>query len=120
MHTRDTQLPKDVRLYIICNNRRKRVGSAALVFFIERHVVGLETQLHIGDQRESFQHMNSVQLEKRRKVESPYDYILDEEGRRLRDIEHICEVLPLAAERKNGSHSHPSRVPSGSSPRRRS
>ena len=47
--------------------------------------------MHIGDQREYFQHMNSVQLKETRDVESQYDYIRDEEGRLLQDIEHNCE-----------------------------
>ena len=47
--------------------------------------------MHIGDQREYFPHMNSVQLKESRKVEPQYDYIRDKEGRLLQDIEHNCE-----------------------------
>ena len=67
------------------------MGSAAVVFFFKRHIVGLETQLHIGDQQKCIQHMNPVQLEETKKVESQYEYIRDEQGRLLRDIGHICE-----------------------------
>ena len=78
------------------------MGSAAVVGFFKRHVVGLETQLHFGDQQKCIQHMNPVQLEETKKVQSQYEYIRDEEGRLLRDIGHNCErwVIPLAAERE--------------------
>ena len=64
-------------------NWLKRVRSAAVVRFFERHVVELEKQLHMGDQHGFFQNIKSVQLEETKKMES--QYIRDEEGRLLRD-----------------------------------
>ena len=61
----------------------KRVRSAAVVRFFERHVVELEKQLRLGDQHEFFQNIKSVQLEETKKVESLC--VRDEEGRLLRD-----------------------------------
>ena len=52
------------------SNWLKRVRSAAVVRFFERHVVELEKQLRMGDQHEFFQNIKSVQLEKTKKVES--------------------------------------------------
>ena len=67
----------------------KRVRSAAIVRFFERHVVELEKPLRMGDQHRFFQNIKSVQLEETKKVES--QYVRDEEGRLLRDIGRICE-----------------------------
>ena len=58
--TRDVQLRRAVRN--ACNSL-KRVRSAPLVHFFERHVVGLEKQLRMGDQNSFFQNLKSVQLE---------------------------------------------------------
>ena len=77
MGTRDAQLRRAVRK--ACN-WLKRVRSAAVVRFFERHVVELEKQLRMGDQHGFFQ---SVQLEETKKVESKC--VRDEEGRLLRD-----------------------------------
>ena len=60
MDTRDTQLRRAVRK--ACN-WLKRVRSAAVVRFFERHVVELEKQLRMGDQHGFFQNIKSVQLE---------------------------------------------------------
>ena len=65
--TRDAQLRKAVRK--ACN-WLKRVRSAAVVRFFERHAVELEKQLRMGDQHEFFQNIKSVQLEETKKVES--------------------------------------------------
>ena len=65
--TRDAQLRRAVRK--ACN-WLKRVRSAAVVRFFERHVVELEKQLRMGDQHGFFQNIKSVQLEETKKVES--------------------------------------------------
>ena len=67
MDTRDVQLRRDVRK--ACN-RRKRVRSATVVRFFERHIIELEKQLCMGDQHGFFQHIKSMQLEETKKVES--------------------------------------------------
>ena len=67
MDTRDAQLRRAVRK--ACN-WLKRVRSAAVVGFFERHVVELEKQLRMGDQHGFFQNIKSVQLEETKKVES--------------------------------------------------
>ena len=67
MDMRDAQLRRAVRK--ACN-WLKRVRSAAVVRFFERHVVELEKQLHMGDQHGFFQNIKSVQLEDTKKVES--------------------------------------------------
>ena len=64
MDTRDAQLRRAVRK--ACN-WLKRVQSAAVVRFFERHVVELEKQLRMGDQHGFFQNIKSVQLEETRK-----------------------------------------------------
>ena len=64
-YTRDAQLRKAVRK--ACN-WLKRVRSAAVVSFFERHVVELEKQLRMGDQHGFFQNIKSVQLEEAKKV----------------------------------------------------
>ena len=57
--TRDAQLRRAVRK--ACN-WLKRVRSAAVVCFFERHIVELEKQLRMGDQHGFFQNIKSVQL----------------------------------------------------------
>ena len=52
MDTRDAQLRRAVKK--ACNGL-KRVRSAAVVRFFERHVVELEKQLRVGDQHGFFQ-----------------------------------------------------------------
>ena len=84
--TRDAQLRRAVRK--ACN-RLKRVRSAAVVRFFERHVVELEKQLRMGDQHGFFQNIKSVQLEETKKVES--QCVRDEGGRLLRDTGRIRE-----------------------------
>ena len=79
-HTRTAQLRRAVRK--ACN-WLKRVRSAAVVRFFERHFVELDMQLRMGDQHGFFQNIKSVQLEETKKVES--QYIRDEEGGLLRD-----------------------------------
>ena len=86
MDTRDVQLRRAVRM--ACN-WLKRVRSAAVVRFFERHVVELEKQLRMGNQHGFFQNINSVQLEETKKVES--QCVRDEEGRLLRDKGRIRE-----------------------------
>ena len=66
MDTRDAQLRRAVRK--ACN-WLKRVRSAAVVRFFERHVIELEKQLRMGDQHGFFQNIKSVQLEETKKVE---------------------------------------------------
>ena len=66
MDTRDAQLRRVVRK--ACN-WLKRVRSAAVVRFFERHVVELEKQLRMEDQNGFFQNIKSVQLEETKKVE---------------------------------------------------
>ena len=65
--TRDKQLRRAVRK--ACN-WLKRVQSAAVVCFSERHVVELEEQLRMGDQHGFFQNIKPVQLEKTKEFES--------------------------------------------------
>ena len=67
MDTRGAQLWSVVRK--ACN-WRKRVRSAAVVRFFERHVVEFEKQLPMRDQHGFFQNIKSVQLEETKKVES--------------------------------------------------
>ena len=86
MDTREAQLWRTVRK--ACN-LLKRVRSAAVVLFFERHVVELEKQLRVEDQNEFFQNIKSLQLEERKKVEA--QCVRDEEGRLLRDKGRICE-----------------------------
>ena len=84
--TRDAQLRKAARK--ACN-WPKRVRSAAVVRFFERHVVELEKQLRMGDQHGFFQNIKSVQLEETKEVESQ---CARDEGRRLlRDKGRIRE-----------------------------
>ena len=84
--TRDAQLRRAVRK--ACN-WLKRVRSAAVVRFFERHVVELEKRLRTGDQLGFFQNIKSVQLEETKKVESKW--VRDEGGRLLRDKGRIRE-----------------------------
>ena len=86
MDTRDAQLRRAVRK---ASNWLKRVRSAAVVRFFERHVVELEKQLRMGDQHGFFQNIKSVQLEETKKVES--QCVRDEGGRLLRDKGRIRE-----------------------------
>ena len=80
MDTSDAQLRRAVRK--VCN-WLKRVRSAAVVRFFERHVGELEKQLRVGNQHRFFQNIESVQLEETEKAES--QCVRDEEGRVLRD-----------------------------------
>ena len=84
--TRDAQLRKVVRH--ACN-WLKRVRSAAVLCFFERHVVELEKHLRMGDQHRFFQNIKPMQLEETKKVES--QYVRDLEGRLLRDKRRIHE-----------------------------
>ena len=84
--TRDAHLQRAVRK--ACN-WLKRVRSAAVFLFFERHVVELEKQLLMGDQHGFYQNIKSVQLEKTRKVES--QCVCDEGGRLLGDKGRIRE-----------------------------
>ena len=84
--TRDAQLRRTVRK--ACN-WLKRVRSAAVVRFFERHVVELEKQLRMGDQHGFFQNIKSMQLEETKKVEP--QCVCDEEGRLLCDKGRIRE-----------------------------
>ena len=86
METRDAQLRRAVRK--TCN-WLKRVRSAAVVRFFERHVVELEKQLRMGDQHGFFQNIQSVQLKETKKVES--QCVRDEEGRLLRNEGRVRE-----------------------------
>ena len=86
MDTRDAQLRRAVRK--ACD-WLKRVRSAAVVRFFERHVVELEKQLRMGDQHGFFQNIKSVQLEETKKVESQCG--CDEEGTLLRNKGRIRE-----------------------------
>ena len=70
-------------------NWLKRVRSAAVVRFLEHHVVELEKQLRMGDQHGFFQNIKSVQLEETKKVE--LQCIRDEGGRLLYDKGPIRE-----------------------------
>ena len=73
----------------VITNWLKRVRSAAVVRFFERHVVELEKQLRMGDQHGFLQNIKSVQLEETKKVES--QCIRDEERRLLHDKGRIRE-----------------------------
>ena len=84
--TRDAQLRRAVRK--ACN-WLKRVRSAGVVRFFERHVVDLEKQLCMGGQHGFFHNTKSVQLEETKKVES--QCVHDEGGRLLRDRGRIRE-----------------------------
>ena len=86
LDTRGAQLWRAVRK--ACN-WLKRVQSAAVVRFFERHVVELEKQLRMGDQHGFFQNIKSVQQEKTKKVE--LQCVRDEEGRLLHDKGRIRE-----------------------------
>ena len=86
MGTRDAQLRRAVRK--ACH-WLKRVRSAAVVRFFERHIVELEKQLRMGDQHGFFQNIKSARLEETEKVES--QCVPDEEGRLLRDKGRIRE-----------------------------
>ena len=86
MDTRGAQLRRAVRK--ACN-WLKRVRSAVVVRFFERHVVELEKQLRMGDHHGFFQNIKSVQLEESKKVES--QCVCGEEGRLLRDKGRIRE-----------------------------
>ena len=88
MNTRDAQLRRAVRK--ACN-WLKRMRSAAVVRFFERHAVELKKQLRMGDQHGFFQNIKSVllQLEETEKVES--QCVRDEEGGLLRGKGRICE-----------------------------
>ena len=125
--TRDAQLRRAVRK--ACS-WLKRVRSATVVCFFERHAVELEKQLRIGDQHGFFQNIKSVQLEETKRVES--QCIRDEGGRLLRDKGPIRErwvrffrsLLNSKSDMPNstyqrGCRSNQPRVPSGSSPQRR-
>ena len=74
--TRGAQLRRAIRNAI---NWLNRVRSAAVVRYVERHVVELEKQLRMGNQHEFFQNIKLVQLEETRKVEP--QYVCDEKGR---------------------------------------
>ena len=74
--------------HALCN-WLERVRSVALVHFFERHVVELEKQFNMVDQRGFFQNIKSIQLEETKKFES--QYVHEEEGRLLRDKESIRE-----------------------------
>ena len=80
MDTRDAQLRRAVRK--ACN-WLKRMRSAAVVRFFERHAVELEKQLRMEDQHVFFQDIKPVQLKESKKVES--QCVRDEEGRPLQD-----------------------------------
>ena len=80
MSTRDVQLQRAVNK---AYNWLKRVRSEAIFRFIERHVVELEKQLHMGDQHVLVQNIKSLQSEETKKFES--QCVRDEEGRLLRD-----------------------------------
>ena len=84
--TRDAQLRRAVRK--VCN-WRKKVRSAAVVRFFERHVVEWEKQLRMEDQHGFFQKIKSVQLEGTKKAES--QCVRDEGGRLLRSKGRIRE-----------------------------
>ena len=94
--TRDTQLRRAVRK--ACN-WLKRVRSAVVVRFFERHVVELEKQLRMGDQHGFFQNIKSVQLEETKKVES--QCVRDEGETAARQRAYPREmgaILPFVAE----------------------
>ena len=78
--TMDAQLQRTVRK--ACN-WLKRVRSAVVVRFFERHVVELEKQLRMGDQHGCFQNIKLAQLEETKKVKS--QSVRDDGGRMLRD-----------------------------------
>ena len=86
MDTRDAQLRRAVRK--ACN-WLKRVRSAAVVRFFERHVIELEKQLRMRDQHGFFQTIKTMQLEETKKV--GLQCVRDEEGRLLRDKGRIRE-----------------------------
>ena len=127
MDTRDAQLRRAVRK--ACN-WLKRVRSAAVVRFFERHVVQLEEQLRTGDHHGFFQSIKLVQLGETKKVES--QCIRDEEGRQFRDKGRIRKrwvrffrlllnsksdmLMPTS---RRDHRSTQSRVPSGLSPWRK-
>ena len=67
MDTRDAQLRRAVRK--ACK-WLKRVRSAVVLRFFDRHVLEMEKQLRMGDQLRLFQSIKSVQLEETKKVES--------------------------------------------------
>ena len=86
LDTRDAQPRRAVRK--ACN-WLKRMRSAAVVRFFERHVLELEKQLRMGGQHEFFQNIKSVQLEETKKVEP--QCVRNEERRLLRDKRRIRE-----------------------------
>ena len=86
MYSKVAQLRRAVRK--ACN-WLKRVRSAAIVRFLERHVGELERQLRMSAQHRFFQNIKPVQLVETKKVES--QYVHDEEGRLLRNKGSIRE-----------------------------
>ena len=86
MDPRDAQLRRAVRK--ACN-WLKRVRSAAVVRFFERHTVELEKQLRMGDQHGFFQNIKSVQLEEAKKVD--HSASVTRKGDLLRDKGHTRE-----------------------------
>ena len=84
MSTRDVQLQRAVNK---AYNWLKRVRSAAVVRFIERHVVELEKQLHMGDQHGLVKNIKSLQSEQTKKFESQC----------VRDEGDYCETKGVSA-----------------------
>ena len=87
MDTRNALLGRAVRH---AYNWTKRVRSEpTVVRFFERHVVGLEKKLRMGNQLGFFQNIKSMQLKDTKRVES--QYVRDEEGTLLRLVGRIHE-----------------------------
>ena len=99
MDCRDAQLKRAVGH--ACN-WLKRVRSAAIVRFFECHVVELEKQLCMGEQRGFFRNIKSVKLEETKNIK--LQYVRQKEGRLLRDkgrnSREISAILPVAAKRE--------------------
>ena len=78
--THNSQLMRAVRRE---NTRFHRVCNDVYERFLERHVQGMEEDLHQRDQRGIFQRCKSLKIEDMRKVNS--QYVHDAEGIMLRD-----------------------------------
>ena len=78
---------RNLRKYLKAGGkRRKRVRVEAVQRFFEEFVSQLEVRIKDGDQGGFYKHLKGMDLEGR--ISCSVQYIKDEEGRLLRDMEH--------------------------------